>query len=158
MIQRLLGICGLIILAMFPYGAEALAQMGDARTTITWGELSIAISIFVFAAATSAGLVLWITSRNSETKTGVHKRIDILDEKMNARFLAAVEQFASGNRMTEQKVHAIELVLAQRYVTKDDLHAVEGKILQAVNTMATDLRADLRTVHDRLNAASIPNP
>lgn len=158
MIRRLLGLLGIIVLLALPFAAESsvFAQIGEAKTGVTWGELSVAVSIFVFAAGAGAGVVLWITTRNTESSRTTHKRIDSLAEQINSRFLAAVEQMAAQSRMTEQKVHAIELVLAQRYVTKDDLHQVEGKILQAVERMGTDLRADLRTVHDRLNAAAIP--
>jgi hypothetical protein len=170
MIQRLLVICGLMILATFPYGAasDALAQIGDPRAQVTWAELIFAISLMVGACTLVVLVLLWILKKISDTKSDLHKRMDsaisernlqvqAVTEQLNNRFLSVVEQFSGQQRLAESRMHAIELLLAQRYVTKDDLNTVKNELLSAIEKTGSETRADVRVIHQRLNAAAIPN-
>lgn len=150
----------------------ALAQIGDARTGITWGELGWVVGALMAAVVVTIAVMLYLGRSRSEDKGALHRRIDDLSkslgeqiaataqqtsartseisEQTNSRFLGFVEQMTKQQQLMDAKIHSIELLMANRYVTKEDLHKTEGIIISAVD----QLRSDVRVVHERLNKDS----
>lgn len=105
------------------------------QSAVTWMAL-------IAALAAITGLVTFWVNRGRAEQEALSKAQDASNRADRAEAIA----IANANNLTTARIE-----FARDYATHRDTAATESRLADAINTLRTELRADIRVVMDRLD-------